>query len=457
MKHSIFLLVVLTIISAQTAAQNYGLDNVDPALFSKYRIPETDLSSLWFNTNLRFSSNKSINNPSSNSYYSYSNSLSTSFNSSLSPQYFLLKESDDRVLTFNINVVGIYDNNYSKYNYPTNSFDNFNKSVNSQLNLAVDGNLKNYLTSSNVFYSFSSDLQLNISDQKNGSSDQYYSSSYTGTKTQSYKLAVGAGWGRLRNVTPVVSAIRFQERLKQINLLNNDLNEKTIEDLAELFSKMAYYSDVYDRSAKYFWQEVDRVLATDGVSLSGLNQYGSSYIREVPNELRFLRYEGFTTGLNLQLSYFKTFSSNNPSPQNEQIFTLGNAYLNFSHQLNLNSQISFDLSLSGGPNIAMHPTTKQQYLINTDIGYNYELTDRIVTSVKNTFSLSFLNAQGQTKNLTNKLQLSLNYFVEDKMLLNTTYELSYMDTRYPYLTNSVVHNYISVGFSYYIERGFLYK
>ena len=129
MKHSIFLLVVLTIISAQTAAQNYGLDNVDPALFSKYRIPETDLSSLWFNTNLRFSSNKSINNPSSNSYYSYSNSLSTSFNSSLSPQYFLLKESDDRVLTFNINVVGIYDNNYSKYNYPTNSFDNFNKCI----------------------------------------------------------------------------------------------------------------------------------------------------------------------------------------------------------------------------------------------------------------------------------------------------------------------------------------
>jgi|WetSurMetagenome_2_1015567.scaffolds.fasta_scaffold401829_1 hypothetical protein len=62
MKHSISLFAIL-LISIQVLAQNYGLDNADPTLFTKYKIPETNLSTLYFNTQMNFNSTK----------YNYSN------------------------------------------------------------------------------------------------------------------------------------------------------------------------------------------------------------------------------------------------------------------------------------------------------------------------------------------------------------------------------------------------
>ena len=108
----------------------------------------------------------------------------------------------------------------------------------------------------------------------------------------------------MRNVTPVASAIRFQERLKQVNMLNSDLSDNTIEDLAQQFYKQPYYSIVHERPDKYFWQDVEKTLPNDGVSLKDLNMYADAYLRESVNEVRFFRNEGFMAGVNLR-SIFK--------------------------------------------------------------------------------------------------------------------------------------------------------
>src|SRR5665647_1929855 len=118
MKHYILFITILFFVSlTETNAQKYGLDNTDPSVFTNFKIPDTDLRSLWFNTNVNLSTNKAdylapdfgIMRTGS-SYYSHSQY-------SLNPNYFLLHESEARYLAFNVDLSGTYSRNYSE-NHP---------------------------------------------------------------------------------------------------------------------------------------------------------------------------------------------------------------------------------------------------------------------------------------------------------------------------------------------------
>ena len=340
-----------------------------------------------------------------------------------------------------------------------------------------------------IYFIVGANINAYIDDQKREDPINIYYDTYNSNKNQNYIVSAGIGWGRMRNVTPVVEAIRFQERLKQVNALNNDLDEKTIEDLAQKFSQVNYYADVHDRYSKYFWQDIEKSLSNDGVSLAGLNQYSDSYLKEVLSEVRFVRNEGLETSFNLQVNYqnqyqyqrqyllINNYDSNyyssyyypvNDGPFiNEQLYMLLNGSLAYSHQLNLNSQLNFNLSLSGGPNLIHNSDSynfpgnkniKQEYSFNCGIGYNYELTDRIVAAINNNFALSFQNADVQGKTLSNILNLVLRYFVEDNLSLTATYTWNYTDSKSIYYMweNEGNNHYVSVGFTYYIDRGLIF-
>jgi hypothetical protein len=360
----------------------------------------------------------------------------------------------------NVNVGGNY-NHYHSRNEAISSPSVYFNSNSEGLNLSLNEVYRNYASASDYFYSISSNDQLNISDHYNDQpiTDSTRQTSYFGQKTQNYAFSIGIGWGKMRNVTSVVSAIRFQERLKQLNLLNNDLDEKTIEDLANQFYREGYYSSVHVRPDKYFWDDVEKTVSADGVTLGGLNQYADSYLREVPGELRFSRNEGVVAGIDLQVSYNNNYTSYDTPPINEQLYTLGNAYVNYSHQLNLNSQVIFNFSLSGGPSVTKNSVVRQEYIVGAEVGYDYELTDRIIASIDNAFGLTFQNTGAQERNLSNDLNLRLNYFVEDNLSLTGSYTWNYTDSKYVTLPDRETqnYNYVQVGFTYYLERGFLYK
>ncbi|MDP4176325.1 MAG: hypothetical protein Q8933_20255, partial [Bacteroidota bacterium] len=287
---------------------------------------------------------------------------------------------------------------------------------------------------------------------------------YYGSKNQNYDFQFGIGWGKYRNVTPVVTALRFQQRLKQLNLLNNDLSSKAVEDLAEQFSRQDYYSSVYNRPDKYFWRDIEKVLINDNiVSLNSLNQYANSYLREVPNEMRFIRNEGLASGIGLEVNYVNNYYSANYTYYNpkisEEFYTLANAYIQYSHQLNLNSQFGFLLSANGGPNLIKNSAIKQRYMLSAQLGYDYELTDRIVASAEENFSLSFYNSDLQEKSLYNSVSLGLNYFIEDNVLLKASYNWRYSDDKHISGINNFQwnsNNYVNLGITYYFDRGILY-
>jgi len=479
MKKTIILIVFAGLISSKLIAQNVGLGNTDPSVFSKFRIPETNLSSLWFNTNLNFNSSKGIqssnvNDNSGQNSFNSSNSFSSNLQYSLAPNYYLLKQNDENWLSLTSNFNTNIGYKYNK-NLTNDSTDILSKENSYDFTLHLNGSYGKYFTPGNLFYSISSivDVEVNTDYSDNLQNGQYINR-YTDVKNQHYNVSFGFGWGKIRDVTPVVSAIRFQERLKQLNMLSTDLSDKTIEDLSEQFSKSIYYSQVHDRADKFFWQDVEKSLANNGVSLTGINQYGSNYLREVLNEVRFMRSEGITSGINITMDYNSYFQSNSGFPVSEQFNILGNAYLNLSHQLNLNSQFKFNLSLSGGPNVIKKANNIQEYLIQSAIEYDYEITDRIVTTFSNAINYTiynYSNASDQNKYFNNEFNISANYFIEDNLSLKISYQWYYnyskgnsniidYDNNYSFSfsnKSSGIQNNIVVGFTYYINRGFLYN
>lgn len=459
MRYSIILLALSACVSAVASAQTYGLDNTDPAVFSKFRIPKTALSALWFNTGLNYSSTK-------NSIFGEgepnSNSLNSNFNASFSPQYLLLEESDNRYLSLNASATGSSQIQYQNWEGPNYQLSGNVRHDIDAVTIGVSATYRDYLPSGDMFYSAGTNDQFSTMDQYGSASANLVTVGYTGQKQQSYNVSVGIGFGKMRNVTSVVSAVRFQQRLKQLNLLNGDLSEKTIEDLAQEFYREGYYGGVHVRPEKFFWQDVQSTLEKDGVSLAGLNQYADSYIREIPSELRFIRNEGIVAGLDLQLQYNNSFHTIQFGPyfMTEGLYTMANVYVQYSHQLNLDSQLSFSASLSGGPNLVKDSPVTQQYVTGAEIGYDYGLTDRIVASVSNSLNVIFQNMGLQSKNLVNNLDASLNYFVEDNVSLSASYSLDYDDVKNPQVSpihTTAIDNYIIIGVTYYINRGFLYK
>ena len=454
MKKSILFLLLFSLISiSKLRAQTYGLDNADPAVFTKFKVPDTDLRSLWFNTGLSFSSIKEMQ-----VYYYHLNNYNSNFNYNLNPTYYLLNESDDRYLNLSASLSAAYNGSYSESDATGSYYANTSRQNSYSGILNVNFTLNNYINPENVFYSLGSSVNVQMQDSKEERSSGTTVSSYFGTKNQNYNFSFGLGIGKLRNVTSVVSAIRFQERLKQLNMLNGNLNEATIESLAQQFYKQTYYGQVYDRPDKFFWQGIEKTLSADGISLNGLNMYADNYLRETVNEVRFIRHEGFIAGADVQLNYQNNYESNHGILL-EQFYTLGNLYLDFSHQMDLNSQLSFNISVSGGPNILSDHSVTQQYLLNTAAGYSYELTDRIVTSLSDSFTLLHQNGKAEYRNYTNILSFSLNYFIEDNFSLNTSYTWNYNDSKYLSTTEQLtqIYNSLNAGFTFYFERGFLYK
>lgn len=457
MKYYAIALAFLAGASQIVVAQTYGLGNTNPAVFSQFRIPKTDLSALWMNTNLNYHSD----NQSLLDYYGTSGSQFTSnLSAGLSPQYLLMEESDNRYLNMDFIATGQTNQQYTKYDGNTYSTPgNFSRSQN-LLNFSLNGTYRDYDASGDVFWSLKTYDIFDMSADYGRSTPGYSSTPFSGWKIQNYSVGLGVGVGKMRNVTAVVSAIRFQQRLKQLNLLKGDLSEGVIEDLAQQFYREGYYGEVHVRPDKFFWQDVQSTLSKDGVSLAGLDQYADSYLREIPGELRFMRKEGAVMGVQLQLQYGNQFQTISPGVWNltEDLVTLGDVYFNYSHQLNLDSQLSFDLDLSGGPNVLRDSPVKQQYAVSADAAYDFEMTDRLVFTAYDDFSVDFVNMGIHRKGLTDVVGASFNYFVEDHVSLSASYTLDYFNN-----TNNVapvhgetVDNSLSVGLTYYIDRGFMY-
>lgn len=460
MKGLVCLFGLLFLFSSAIIAQNYGLGNAPLKLFGDYKIPDTKVFSYALGGDFSLHSNN-YNDYSVNTDH-YEN---TNLSASLFPNFFYTDESDNSIFKISARLEG-------KYRRQTLETDNQpqNLTDTKSLYLLSNINFRNYInTEGSIFLQTSADayvLLLENGGKSNQSNNNYYIKN--NSKTQIYNISAGIGWGRLRNVTPVVSAIRFQERMKQLNIITEDLSNEEINSLAEQFSRYDYNTSVHNRAQKYFWENLFSALHRSGISTSEINEYALNYLQEVPTENRFIRYEGSYAGLDATLRYSSSYGfansfevSNQPyswTSRAEQSTLLLGIYYSYSHQLNLDSQLGISVVLNGGPGLSELYTVKQEYNAALNLKYDFELTDRLVVSLNNQLNYTIQNLGYTSKALANILSADLYYFIEDNINISLDYEYYFHDSRnnrYPGKPQQNDH-LLNLGFNYYFDRGILF-
>jgi hypothetical protein len=92
---------------------------------------------------------------------------------------------------------------------------------------------------------------------------------------------VGAGAGRIRNVTGVYSAQLLEARLRATGRLTRPLSDESRRRLAAAYYIAPELNVAHERSDKYFWREVERILREDGaLEGSSLDAYSLQRLLE---------------------------------------------------------------------------------------------------------------------------------------------------------------------------------
>lgn len=426
-------LMLISLLSAgQINSQSVGLGNTDPSVFTKYKLPATQFRKLELNGSTYVNKTRS----------SAQNQVNVLFyNLDLSPTYLYSNETDDRLYSLytdlNASLAGDRNENVDSYT---------NKSKTYGFSFAVTPSLTEYFSSgSNLFFNVNGNILVSMNEMngENETKTQPVQKSWRGGKMQIYTGEAGIGWGRQRDVTPVVNALRFQERLKVLNKINSDLSESDITAISQQFSRFYNYSQVYDRPLKYFYNDLSNILRERNISLDNLNLYSAAYLMETMQELKFQRREGFYTGLNLELRYQNNYSMEEiqPNPRQahlyEMLFSTLNYFADYSHQLDLYSQFSGRLGISGGPNVLAKPEIRQHYYTNLDLKYSRELTDRFVINAENETGYNIQNGDEPIKELQNYFVLSLDYYIENNISLNSAYTWSFRETTFQGATSDI--------------------
>lgn len=450
----IFLFTFLSI-STVLLAQSYGLGDADLELFSKYRVPETIFSIPQISTSFSFNS-ENVDFPKS-PYYHQGEENNKTLLLTLRPLYKYLNESEESIYSLNFYTNGMYQISEREEDFMDSDYKRESKQYLAFITL--NSNFRKYLSAeSNLSFYASPGAVVSLYewDSKTTYTNQPTSNYYNQMKDQNYSFQFGIGWGRIRNVTPVVSALRFQERMKQLNLITNNIDENTMFRLAQKFSQYDYYSSTYERSQKYFWSSLEDVLLESVPEMRNLNEYASAYLHEVPKEIRFLRRQGLIVNLFAQVDYQNIFYKN--SDRVENLFLKPGLQFELSHQLTLDSQIEFSVLAKGGPNLTGHPDIKQEYDLNALLRYSYELTDRLVCSASSNLDLSFANADEQIKNLYLSNQLNIIYFLEDHISMNASFNWDITEYKNDLITmdRTINQQTIQVGLTYHFNRGFIF-
>ena len=137
------------------------------------------------------------------------------------------------------------------------------------------------------------------------------SSFVVGRYSAQVNLAVGAGFGRVRDATPIYQAQLLERRLRETGVLSGELSAAARERLASLYTLESSVAFAHERPTKYFWRELERLLREDGaLGDGGLDAYS---VQRLLEPLAFVgsaaRPRGFSVGPQVVLSTQRFHSS----------------------------------------------------------------------------------------------------------------------------------------------------
>ncbi len=286
--------------------------------------------------------------------------------------------------------------------------------------------------------SVSSDMRTRISSQ-----DHRYD--YSGA------LRAGFGHGRVRDATPVEDVHLLEQRLLGTGALARPLSVPTREKLAGILAVSPQLYRAHDRSARYLWREIERVLAEDGALASdGLDAYSLRLAAE-PNAIRGPRRRGHFVGVTLSLEhrndivradwqtgsrqlvadtlYFETFST----ASTRTTSTLDEAWTGVWAEWHLPAGWNWQWGASGSVELPVRPGESG---LRTDVRLegSWRVADRWLaqsglTQQREYVELGERDDSHQRDRWATGGQVALHYFLEDRTTLSVSLEDSQARSR----------------------------
>ena len=271
-------------------------------------------------------------------------------------------------------------------------------------------------------------------------------------------LGVGAGYGRVRNVTPVIRALRFNERLNALNA--GSLNDGQIQDLASVFAQRTGYTRVFDRPNRHFW---DAISNTAPNILGSMSMYDAYYLSETLMESTGQRYEGWDATAQIfvdhqRFSEKRETDGNTTLDSQESDAQLGlNLAGRFFHNLSLEQMVSVRANLGFGLYIPDNDEADNERLLlaGFELGHLYNITDRIlVQSALSTNIERIGSGDDSIRYRVFRISSSVTYFVEDNVNVFAT--LSYRNDNEDFGNGDRSRSDfgINVGLRYYFISSF---
>lgn len=460
MKTIIFFLILIFISSSLSQISDYtsppGFSNNDKTPITNYRLPSWGYSIL----NLSMSSNFINYNHSgiSKDYFRRSFYIDTK------PTYMKYFESEQIVWRLMANMNPVYRFLKTKVTDESSSSTTTDNVFSSRIPISF--NMKKYF-SKNLYHNLMTDIQGTFYQSKRLLSDSDYENDVSST-TISRKLIIhsgyGIGYGRIRNVNPILRALRFKERLTKI-IPEIELTEHQIEQIAELFTQRNGYYMVYDRPRSSFWDQLCMIL---GDLTRELSPADILYLEDVWIENIGDRYEGKTISLNTSYTH-----SYDDQGGNLEIFNIAsvNFLASYYKNVTLNDQLIVSGSLSFNDILNKQPELKYYSQMHLSLGYLRNITERLIWENTLMGDLTILGDQESFQinsyNSIKKLHFfsTLTYYLEDRLSLSLSGRYNHYysgSTRYFQLNNRIPDYFhydkkrtewnIFLGFTYHLKK-----
>lgn len=428
------LLTVILLFYSCLYSQSIGLGNTDPAVFTKYRIPKTVVHAPRASLDFDFSSFNSGN-------------TENSVNFSIYPSYYYLEQDDFYSLSNLMRSSFFISNRKNEYS------DHKSSSDNTGFNFYNDFSMRNYFDqntflNANMLTRISYSLRKQINDNNtlnmpNNSLNKWL--------YQDYGAYLGIGWGKIRDITPVISAIRLQERLKTIGHINTDLNEKDLVSLAQSLSRVNHYNLTAFRGGKNFWKDFESEPVYEKLKFKDMTPFELNYAMESLLESKLQRMEGFLCSANIGLHYDNQRSENH-YPMKD-VFLEENMAVNlmvsleYSHQLSLDQQLHILFQGISSKLVDSNPVTKKlnnRLLLNID--YGYEINDRFIFTVKTETDWGRREAYTYSE-LRQSFSVGGSFFFADNISGDMNYMFYYNDE------NNIIrrNHFVTMGLTYYLN------
>jgi len=346
---------------------------------------------------------------------------SSSIDLNLLPAYTYYYESENKILN-------IASETNLEYEYDSEEFEHYDYEGNAHILVItpkVETNFSNYLFTnlsinnrsefSYKYYNYKSDYERNEKD------------SQTNRKEKIIDLicAISAGYGRIRNVTPVINSLRFNERYKAISN-SSGFDEVTLGKLANHFATKTSYSQ-YERSEKYFYKELPEEVR---MKLKQLDSGDLFYILDYLREANSDRYQGYKVEFGAKIIHSNDYYKEELVDSLEQI-TYNNERRNeksllspfisgrISHNINLYHQIGGKAEISYGKYINDNTFLRENFHTDMSLDYLWVMYDRLSFNSQMTIGFDKVLSENNTKKgKYAKWYNKFSYKLIDKISLN---------------------------------------